>query len=87
GWSDNFVGNAYAEAEIIKGLRIRSTLGGKLSVWGGESFTPVFYLNATNISSQTSFSRSNNKGLAYNIENTVSYTRDINKHNISVLLG
>ncbi len=32
GWSDNIVGNAYLEAEPIKGLKLRSTLGAKLAV-------------------------------------------------------
>ena len=48
-WSDNFVGNAYLEVEPIKGLKVRSTLGGKLAYWGDESFTPVSYLNSSTI--------------------------------------
>ena len=45
GWADNFVGNAYLEAEPIKGLKFRSTMGAKLAYYGGESFTPVFFFN------------------------------------------
>lgn len=87
GWSDNFVGNAYLEATPIKGLKLRSTLGGKLSFWGSENFTPVFYLNASTISSQTSFRRTNNKRFDWNIENTISYTRSFGDHNATLLVG
>ncbi|WP_347158224.1 SusC/RagA family TonB-linked outer membrane protein [Pontibacter chitinilyticus] len=87
GWSDNIVGNAYAEIEPITGLKFRSTLGGKLAFWGGESFRPVYYLNASSGSIQTNRSRNRNNGLDYNVENTLSYTRSIDKHNFTVLLG
>ncbi|CCG98287.1 hypothetical protein FAES_0273 [Fibrella aestuarina BUZ 2] len=87
GWSDNIVGNGYLEAEPIKGLRLRSTVGTKLAFWGGDSFTPLSWLNATTITSQTSFNRSNNRRIDWNLENTISYTRAINKHTVSVLLG
>lgn len=87
GWSDNIVGNVYAEAEPVKGLKFRSTLGAKLSYWGSESFTPLFYLNGSNVSNQTSFSRNQSRGFDWNLENTVSYTRSIEDHTFTVLLG
>ena len=87
GWSDNIVGNAFVEVEPLTGLRLRSTLGGKLAFWGGESFRPIYYLNASTASPQTARSRDRNMALDYNIENTLSYTRSIEGHNFSVLLG
>jgi len=87
GWSDNFVGNAYLELEAIKGLKFRTTLGGKLAYWGAESFTPVFYLNSTTINPNNSLTRNSNKGFGWNIENTVSYTKQIDDHNFSILVG
>ncbi|WP_254412472.1 SusC/RagA family TonB-linked outer membrane protein [Dyadobacter diqingensis] len=86
-WSDNIVGNTYLQAEPIKGLVLKTTLGGKLSFWGNESFTPVSWLNAASVTSQTNFNRSNNRRIDYNLENTVSYTRDFGLHNVNVLLG
>ncbi|WP_028295242.1 SusC/RagA family TonB-linked outer membrane protein [Olivibacter sitiensis] len=87
GWSDNIVGNVYGELTPIEGLTIRSTLGSKLSYWGNESFTPVFYLNATTQSVQNNFTRGFNRGFDWNLENTVSYTRTINDHNFTALVG
>ncbi|WP_439559342.1 SusC/RagA family TonB-linked outer membrane protein [Dyadobacter sp.] len=86
-WSDNVVGNAYLMAEPIKGLQLKSTLGAKLAFWGNESFTPISWLNAASVTSQTNFNRSNNRRLDYNLENTVSYTRAFGLHNVNVLLG
>jgi TonB-linked SusC/RagA family outer membrane protein len=86
-WSDNFVGNGYLEAEPVKGLKLRSTLGAKLSFWGSESFSPISWLNATTINSQTSFTRGNNRKLDWNVENTISYNRVFNRHNVTLLLG
>lgn len=87
GWSDNFVGNAYLEVEPISGLKIRTTLGGKLAYWGSESFTPESYLNASSIVARNNISRSTSTGFGWNIENIASYSRLINNHNFSVLIG
>lgn len=87
GWSDNIVGNVYGEITPIKGLRIRSTLGSKLSFWGNESFSPVAYLNAVNVRSQNDFTRGTNRGFDWNLENTILYTRDFSDHNFTLLLG
>lgn len=87
GWSHNTVGNIYLEMEPIKGLRFRSVVGAKLSFWGNESFTPISWLNSSTISSRTSFNRGNNQGFNWNVENTVSYSRVIGKHEFSVLAG
>ena len=87
GWSDNVVGNVYAEAEPIDGLVVRSTVGTKLAYWGNESFTPVFWLNPSNTTIQTAFTRGTNKVLNFNIENTIAYTKSLQKHNFTILLG
>lgn len=87
GWSDNIVGNIYAEISPIEGLTFRSTLGSKLSYWGNESFTPVFYLNATNKNAQNNFTRRRDKGFDWNLENTVSYSRLVGDHSFQGLIG
>ncbi|NEW80043.1 MAG: TonB-dependent receptor [Gelidibacter sp.] len=87
GWSDDFVGNAFLEVTPIEGLKFKSSLGATLAYWGYESFTPEFYLNATNSTSQNNISRGRNRGFGWNLENTVSYTKELNKHNFTVLLG
>jgi TonB-dependent starch-binding outer membrane protein SusC len=83
----DFVGNAFAEIEPVKGLKIRSTLGGKLAFWGDETFTPLFYLNPAQQAELTAYERTANQIFNYNIENTISYTKSIDVHNFTVLLG
>lgn len=87
GWSDDFVGNAFLEVTPIEGLKFKSALGATLAYWGYESFTPEFYLNATNSTSQNNISRGRNKGFGWNLENTVSYSKELEKHNFTILLG
>ncbi|GAA5043372.1 SusC/RagA family TonB-linked outer membrane protein [Marivirga lumbricoides] len=87
GWSNNIVGNAFLEAEPIKGLKIRSTIGIKQSYWGGESYTPVFFLNAATKNNRTSFNRNTNRKTDWNLENTISYTKKIGEHDFSILVG
>lgn len=87
GWSDNFVGNAFVEVSPIKGLKLRTTLGGKLSYWGGDYFTPKYYLGTLVKNEVNQLSRNTNKGFGWNIENTANYTSTIGNHNFSVLLG
>ena len=86
-WSDDFVGNVYGEFKIIEGLTFRSTFGVKLSYWGYESFTPVYYLNSTTVNSKNSFSRGRSKKIDYNFENTLSYKKTIGQHEFEILLG
>lgn len=87
GWSDNFVGNVFAEIEPIRGLKFKSDLGTKLAFWGDESFSPVVYLNAATSVQRNSFYKASNQGLVWNFENTLSYTTSIGRHNFTGLLG
>lgn len=87
GWSDKVVANAFVEAEIIKGLKVRSQGGVDLAFWGSESFTPIYYLNSINQTTITSYNRNSNRGLFYSLENTISYNKQIAKHNITGLIG
>ena len=86
-WSDKIVGNAFLEIEPFAGLKIKSSIGVDLAFWGNENFSPLFYLNATNQNVLNNYSRAQNHGLFWVFENTVSYTRSLDKHNFTALLG
>ncbi len=87
GWSDKIVGNAFVEVEIIKGLKLRSQAGVDLAFYGGEGFTPIYFLNSINQTTLTSYNRNINKGLFWSLENTISYAKQLNKHDFNILLG
>lgn len=88
GWSDNMVGNAYAQIEPVRGLQIKTNIGAKLAFWGNESFTPIFYLSpTTNNVGNTSFNRGMQQGLIWNWDNTVTYKTNIGEHQFTFLVG
>ena len=86
-WSDDFVGNAYLEAAITKNLTFRTTGGGKKAFWGGQGFTPVFYLSATSRTSQNSYYKSENTVFNWNVENTLTFSQNFGDHSVNLLLG
>ncbi|MDR6761172.1 TonB-linked SusC/RagA family outer membrane protein [Flavobacterium sp. 2755] len=86
-WSDDFVGNAYLEANITSHLKVRSTLGGKLAYWGDTGFTPVYYLSANVNANRNNYNQNNEKSFAWNIENILTYNNKFGDHSINVLAG
>lgn len=88
GYGDDFVGSAFAELSILNGLRFKTSIGGKMAYWGGQSFNPKFYFNANyNNGTSSSISRSTNRLFAWNIENTINYDKVVGNHNFTLLLG
>lgn len=88
GWSDKIVANAFAEIEPIRGLKLRSSIGTDLAFWGDEGFQPLYYLNSINQNVDLNgYTRNSNRGMYWIWDNTASYTRSINKHNATVLIG
>ncbi|WP_333877579.1 SusC/RagA family TonB-linked outer membrane protein [Flavobacterium sp.] len=87
-WSDDFIGNVYAEIKPMKNLKFKTTLGAKLAYWGGQGFTPLYYLSPTvNNTTLNNISRIENRAFNWNVENTLTYSRIIKDHNFTVLLG
>lgn len=86
-FSDNFVGNFFIEAEIIEGLKFRSTVGGKLAYYGSDNFTPVYFLNGATKRDKNELFRSYKKSFSWNWENTLNYAKKFGDHNLGVLLG
>lgn len=86
-YADDFVGNAFLEFTPIEKLIFRTSVGGNLAYWGGDNFTPEYYLSANVGTTQNTLGRSTNKGFGWNIENTVSYADMFGKHDFTLLLG
>ncbi|MBE7170364.1 MAG: TonB-dependent receptor [Williamsia sp.] len=87
GWDHNIVGNAFVDITPVKGLLIHSSLGTKLAFYGSESFTPVAFYNTSTAINNSNITRSENYLENWNVENTVSYNRVFNEHNITLLAG
>jgi len=85
---DKLVGSIYGEAEIIKGLKVRTSLGIDLAYVLNDSYRPLFYLNGAQLNvEKTSVSKSIDRNYTWQWENTASYTKKINEHNFSILAG
>ncbi|MDL2141482.1 TonB-dependent receptor [Flavobacterium tructae] len=86
-FADNFVGNIFAEAEILPGLKFKSTAGGKLAYYGSDNFTPVYYLNGATKKDVNELFRSYKKSFSWNWENTLNYDKKIGNHHFGILIG
>jgi len=86
-WSHNIVGDGYIAISPIKGLELKSTIGTKLALFGGNGFSPIYYLNGSSSNPITNYSRSSDQVFIYDWENTASYTRHFGLHNLTVLAG
>lgn len=86
-WSDDFVGNAYLEANITSHLKFRTTLGGKLAYWGKEGFTPVFFLNPNMKADRNNYMQENRKSFSWTLENILTYSNKFGDHNVNILAG
>jgi len=86
-WDHNIVGNAYVDLTPVKGLTIHSSFGTKMAFYGSEGFSPSVYYNSSTSISQTNVRREVNWIMNWNLENTVSYNRAFDKHNVTLLAG
>ena len=87
GWSDKVVGNITLELNLFDGVKFISRAGADLAFWGGEGFTPVYYLNAANRVDINRYNRSQNRGIFWNWENFLSYNKSFGDHTIGLLAG
>ncbi|MBQ4169508.1 MAG: TonB-dependent receptor [Bacteroidales bacterium] len=87
GWSHKFVGGFSGELQIIEGLKFRSALGLDLSFWGDDGYSDVFYLSSSQQATESYASSSACHSLVWQVENTLTYSREFGKHSITALLG
>ena len=86
-WSHNIVANGYLGITPVRGLELKSTIGTKLAFYGSNSFTPIFYLNGSTSNPITNYYRDAEQLFIWDWENTASYNRHIDLHNVTVLIG
>ena len=88
GWSDDFVGNVFAELKLMKDLTFKTSLNGKKSYWGSQGFNPKFYLSPSlNNQAFNSLNRTNQTKFEWSFENTLTYQKQLGGHNFNILIG
>lgn len=88
-WSHKFVANFIAELQIWDEIKYRISYGGDLSFWGSESHSEARYennLHSTTVD-QASASSSWNRGYVWQIENLLTWDKEIGNNNFHVVLG
>ncbi len=86
--SNRVLGNAYVEAEFIKGLKFRSNLGIEYHAWHDRektTFDQIRYLDVSKYTNQLTERRGDLTNVMF--ENTLTYTKKIDKHSFDALLG
>jgi len=81
------IGNAFAELQILKDLKLKSTIGYTFQYDEGANYIPIYYLNSTNFTINSSASKSSAENKYLNFENTLTYGKTIQKNTFSVLVG
>ncbi len=82
-----FVGNAYAEYEIIKGLKFKSLVGLELSNVTSDGYAPSYYLNSAQGNVVPIVNKYFGKTTIWNSENTLTYTKKMGRSNINAMVG
>ena len=85
--TDKFVTNFSAEVAIIPGLKFKSSFGTDLSFWGSDGYSYPQYKSAMNYTLRSSVWSAMNRGLRWQVENYFSYSKQLDKHFFSAVLG
>ena len=86
--SNRLVGNVFAEIAILKGLKFKTNLGIEYHAWHDRektTFDQIRYLEVSSYTNQLTERRGDFSTLI--LENTLTYSKKINKHTFDVLLG
>ncbi|WP_291530742.1 SusC/RagA family TonB-linked outer membrane protein [Bacteroides sp. UBA939] len=85
---DKFVGSFFAELDIVKGLKLKSSYGADLAFWGSDGYGFEYYMGSMKKNEQSWVSSSMNRGMRWQVENILTYTNTFaEKHNLTVVLG
>jgi TonB-linked SusC/RagA family outer membrane protein len=85
---DKVVGNIFGELEVFEGLKLNTSFGVDMAYVLNDSYRPLFYLNDPQSNTdKTSVSKVIDRYYTWQWENTLAYSKQIDDHNFSALLG
>ncbi len=73
--------------KILKGLTFKSQYSFYYSLWQSNSFSPKYFIEASDNNPSASVSREHNMRFNYSWNNTLTFKREIGVHNFSVMAG
>jgi TonB-linked SusC/RagA family outer membrane protein len=84
---DDLIGDVYAEAEIIKGLKLRSDFGAKLFIDQYTNAEDTFWITDYDERTVARYEQNLNREIGYNWDNTLALERDFGPHNVLAMVG
>ena len=88
---DKLIGSFFAEVDIVKGLKFKTSYGFDLAFWGKDAYSFPYYLSSMNRlekAEETSVNSQMNRGFTWQVENVLTYSISFNGiHHINALLG
>ncbi len=85
--SDKIVSTVWAEIGLWDNLKFKTSYGMDLSFWGTDGWEQPYYMNAASHKDKSSVWSQMNRGMRWQVENTLSYDKQLGQHNIAVVLG
>ena len=82
----NLMGSIYAELDLYKGLKFKSTFGLQANFWDSRTWSPKYQWD-TSKQENSYLGQQYNKGLTWVWDNMLTYQRDIEKHRFTVMAG
>ncbi len=87
-WSHKFVPKFSIDLQLWDNLKYHFTYSADLSFWGSDSYTASKYYLSGNVKAEhTQAYKSSDKGINWQVENTLTYDKTIGKHSFAVVLG
>ena len=87
-WSHKFMPRFSIDLQLFDELKYHFTYSAELSFWGYDAATKQkFYLSGNNNSDHTQATSYKGNNSTWQIENTLTYDKTIDKHSFSVVLG
>ncbi len=82
-----FIGNTYAQYEIINGLNFKTSLSLERSDWRDTREEPEYDLGTTFTNIIPKFFDWRGEGTTISIENTLTYSNHFGQHNVTLMIG
>jgi len=82
----NLMGSIYAELQILKELKFKSTFGLQANFWDSRTWSPKYAWD-TSVQLQSYLSEQYNKNLTWLWDNTFTYDKTFGKHKLGVMAG
>lgn len=87
GWSHKIVANFMADLQLYDGLVYHFSYGADQSFWGSDGYTPIYFIRQGYSSNKTTASSQKGNNTVWQVENTLSYAKELGGHSFNVVLG